>query len=110
MADERKTQMDRLAELEMQNAELMRKLAVAEAKLNTPPPAFPENTMLRCEQTGGHLVKPKTWPPTDVIGAVSPNNQPSMALKCERCGCWVIVYDRPQASVRVVKPEPVEAR
>ena len=41
MADERKTQMDRLAELEMQNAELMRKLAVAEAKLNTPPPAFP---------------------------------------------------------------------
>lgn len=112
MADQRQqTQQDRLAQLEAENVALTGKLAELEARARvTPPPPFPENREIRCERTGGHVVRAKTWPPHEVMGTPGPNNPPAMPLTCERCGCWVIVYDRPQATVRVIKPEPVEAK
>jgi hypothetical protein len=45
-----------------------------------------------CEMNGNHRVRPPFWPPRST-GAVS-NGDPSMALVCELCGCWVITYEK----------------
>ena len=83
----------RLEALEAKNAELERQMIVGTDDDDSP--------MERCEKSGGHRVEPKTWPPPQ---PTNPLEKPSQAEVCVRCGCHVIVYDRPQKGVTVIKP------
>lgn len=56
----------------------------------------------RCEDSGGHIVKPAKWPPTMSARVTEP---PSLSIQCERCEAWLIVYDRPMPGIQVIKPQ-----
>ena len=66
-------------------------------------PWKPRSALARCESSGGHVVKPKMWPPTKQGRKEEP---PSLSLQCQRCEGWLIVYDPPDPSIRVILPKP----
>ncbi len=55
-----------------------------------------------CEESGGHRLTVKTWPPR--ARHPSSKRPPHIVGKCDRCGCHLIVYDPPQEGITVVKP------
>lgn len=65
-------------------------------------PWQPSNAVARCEASGGHIVRPATWPPTKRIRAEEP---PSLSVQCARCSGWLVLFDPPPAGVNVIMPE-----
>ena len=54
---------------------------------------------------GNHLVKPPYWPPR---AQTKGDDDPYMALRCERCGSWCITHksnDPEQTMIEVEIPE-----
>ena len=45
--------------------------------------------LVQCEEEGDHRVTPKTWPPPRTAMTTA---DPSLAMQCELCGAWLIVY------------------
>ena len=51
---------------------------------------------------GNHLVKPTIWPPRSINKG---DDNPSVALRCERCGSWCIVYKDNKADDSMIDVE-----
>lgn len=76
-----------------------------EPRCETCPGEVFEATVIACERKGGHVVYPSVWPPQNPDGATTA----SVPLRCDRCGTWLIVYDRPMKGVKVMLPPAPDA-
>jgi hypothetical protein len=75
---------------------------MAEAIFDELAPEKAINRPRLCEESGGHRVHVKEWPPR--ARHPSSKRPPHLDTKCERCGCHLSIYDPPQPGINIVKP------
>lgn len=76
------------------------------------PSPYKYQSVAECEEhEDQHVVKPTSWPPRRIGNIVG---DPSMSLRCELCGGWLVVYKAHAtgelAGVKVIMPEGMKAK